>query len=194
MLQFKQTPPSPSKIYVFLVEKNLVSSPRPLTYFLFASSPKLFSHIISSLELRCPYKKSCASSTNVSWSRSGKEVRTCVRIRTSYGSRLAFGKVLTLSTGNYLDKVREKENRSGKGAAIWIRTKKKKRSGVKYNNIYVRERCKKKKEENLREIFKNEDRDFLHPGTRSPRTPPPFVSNFARKKINPHFFFWKLNL
>ena len=42
---------------------------------------------------------------------------------------------LTLSTGNYFDKVREKENHSGKGAAIWIRTKKKKRSGVNYNNI-----------------------------------------------------------
>jgi len=53
----------------------------------------------TSVTLRCPYKKSCASSTNVSWSRSGKEVR-------------------------------EKENHSGKGAAIWIRTKKKKRSGV----------------------------------------------------------------
>ena len=46
----------------------------------------------------------------------------------------------------------------------------------------------------LREIFKNEDRDFLHPGTRSPRTPPPpFVSNFAEKKLTP-IFFWKLNL
>ena len=40
----------------------------------------------------------------------------------------------------------------------------------------------------FREIFKNEDRDFLHPGTRSPRTPPPFVSNFAEKKLTPIFF------
>ena len=40
---------------------------------------------------------------------------------------------------------------------------------------------------NLREIFKNEDRDFLHPGTRSPRTPPPSCP-ILRKKINPHFF------
>ena len=40
----------------------------------------------------------------------------------------------------------------------------------------------------FREIFKNEDRDFLHPGTRSPRPPPPFVSNFAEKKLTPIFF------
>jgi len=52
----------------------------------------------TSVTLRCPYKKSCAGSTNISWSRSGKEVR-------------------------------EKEDH-GKGAAVWIRTKKKKRSGV----------------------------------------------------------------
>ena len=62
-------------------------------------------------------------------------MRICVSIRTSQRSKSISGKVLTLSTGNYFDKVREKENHSGKGAAIWIRTKKKKRSGVNYNNI-----------------------------------------------------------
>ena len=40
----------------------------------------------------------------------------------------------------------------------------------------------------VREIFKNEDRDFLRPQTRSPRTPPLCVQ-FCEKKINPHFFF-----
>ena len=40
----------------------------------------------------------------------------------------------------------------------------------------------------VREIFKNEDRDFLRPQTQSPRTPPPFVSNFAEKKLTP--IFW----
>ena len=34
----------------------------------------------------------------------------------------------------HLDQVREKENDDGKGAAIWIRTKKKRRSGVKHNS------------------------------------------------------------
>ena len=35
----------------------------------------------------------------------------------------------------HLDQVREKENDDGKGAAIWIRTKKKRRSGVKHNSL-----------------------------------------------------------
>ena len=50
-------------------------------------------------------------------------------------------------------------------------------------------------DDSIREIFKNEDRDFLHPQTRSPRTPPPPLRvQFCKTKINPHFFFWKLNL
>ena len=41
----------------------------------------------------------------------------------------------------------------------------------------------------IREILKNEDRDFLHPQTRSPRTPPPPLRvQFCGNKINPHFF------
>ena len=40
----------------------------------------------------------------------------------------------------------------------------------------------------FREIFKNEDRDFLHPQTRSPRTPPsPLRVQFCEKKLTPIF-------
>ena len=53
----------------------------------------------SSVILRCPYTKSCASSTKVSWRRNGKEVS-------------------------------ERRNYEGRDTVIWIRTTKKKRSGV----------------------------------------------------------------
>jgi len=51
----------------------------------------------TSVTLKCPYKKSCSSTTKVTWSREGREVR---------------------------------EREDGDGVAIWIRTKKKKNSGV----------------------------------------------------------------
>ena len=42
----------------------------------------------------------------------------------------------------------------------------------------------------VREIFKNEDRDFLRPQTRSPRTrPPPSCPILREKKLTPIFFF-----
>ena len=40
----------------------------------------------------------------------------------------------------------------------------------------------------IREIFKNEDWDFLHPQTRSPRTPPPSCPILREKKLTPYFF------